>query len=441
MQTNPKFSTLTALILLAVGFGFGAGVRGAEDEIELLSGAKFKGHLLKETAENITLSSDGMEMKLDTAKIYTITSAGNKRVLHEKAGGGGDASSPARQISAPAAKPAPAPVLAPGNTRTKQQVEDLVKKDGETKPSWFDAITPNYPSTLDLTFADKSKNQNVNMSTYLWNVINVNPTKWKEGAKILYKAIQLNSGKSDPNPLEDSYAALGDIYHDLLADYPRAAYFWEKANIKEKNLADCYYKLGNKDMAKEVLDQFAQDKTRHCGVIRLWGEIGEVDTAIKLANERAGRGDRPGLAFLAAGDVCRHASRWDEAIKFYNDAIAKQDPDQRVKALAKDAIDAINVREKLDLSKIADGKYIDSCTGYHGQVEVTITVAGGKVTDAKVSKHTEMQYYASLTVVPAQIVEKQGVKGVDTFSSATISSEAIINATAKALAKGMGGGK
>jgi uncharacterized protein with FMN-binding domain len=433
---NRFFSFLAAVLLIGIGFAVHA---GDTVEIELLNGSKFKGTLIKETPETVTFSSDGIpEMKLETSKIYTVTLKGSTRVLHEKAVAA--ASGPAKQVSAPVpAKQPPSLALTPGNTRTKDEVEALVKKEGETKPSWFDAITPNYPTTLDLTFTDKSKNQNVNIENFFWNVINVNPARWKEGAKILYKAITVNSGKTDTKPLEDAYSALGDLYHDLLADYPRAAYFWEKANIREKNLADCYYKLGNKDMAKAVLEEFQADRSRHCGLIRLWGEIGEVDTAVKLANERAARNDRPALAFLAAGDVCRHASRWDEAIKFYNDAIAKTDPDQRIKALAKDAIEAINVREKLDLSKIPDGKYMDSCTGYHGQVEMTITVAGGKITDAKVSKHTEMQYYASLTVVPAQIIEKQGVKGVDTFSSATISSEAIINATAKALAKGMSG--
>ena len=39
-------------------------------------------------------------------------------------------------------------------------------------------------------------------------------------------------------------------------------------------------------------------------------------------------------------------------------------------------------------------------------------------------------------IVPAQIIAKQGVKGVDATSRATITGEAIINATAKALAQG-----
>jgi uncharacterized protein with FMN-binding domain len=51
-------------------------------------------------------------------------------------------------------------------------------------------------------------------------------------------------------------------------------------------------------------------------------------------------------------------------------------------------------------------------------------------------QHREKQYYSSLTDTPAKIIAKQGVKGVDSTSSATITSEAIINATAKALAKG-----
>ena len=37
---------------------------------------------------------------------------------------------------------------------------------------------------------------------------------------------------------------------------------------------------------------------------------------------------------------------------------------------------------------------------------------------------------------PAKIIAKQGVKGVDATSNATITSEAIINGTAKALASG-----
>jgi uncharacterized protein with FMN-binding domain len=41
-----------------------------------------------------------------------------------------------------------------------------------------------------------------------------------------------------------------------------------------------------------------------------------------------------------------------------------------------------------------------------------------------------------MTDTPGKIIAKQGVKGVDATSSATITSEAIIYAAAKALASG-----
>ena len=61
----------------------------------------------------------------------------------------------------------------------------------------------------------------------------------------------------------------------------------------------------------------------------------------------------------------------------------------------------------------------------------------GRITDVKVTDHKEKQFYAALTDTPRQIIAKQSVKGVDATSRATITSEAIINASAKALRSGM----
>jgi len=53
-----------------------------------------------------------------------------------------------------------------------------------------------------------------------------------------------------------------------------------------------------------------------------------------------------------------------------------------------------------------------------------------------VIKHVEKQFYAAITDTTNQIVKKQSVNGIDATSRATITSQAIVNATAKALAKG-----
>jgi uncharacterized protein with FMN-binding domain len=68
-------------------------------------------------------------------------------------------------------------------------------------------------------------------------------------------------------------------------------------------------------------------------------------------------------------------------------------------------------------------------------------VKAGRIEDVRVSKHTEKQFYSSIADTTRQIIQKQGVKGIDATASATITSEAIINATAKALANAMKAGQ
>ena len=49
----------------------------------------------------------------------------------------------------------------------------------------------------------------------------------------------------------------------------------------------------------------------------------------------------------------------------------------------------------------------------------------------------DKQFYSALTDNTRKILEKKGVKDVDATTGATITSEAIINATAKALHQGL----
>ncbi|MBR5759353.1 MAG: FMN-binding protein, partial [Thermoguttaceae bacterium] len=64
-----------------------------------------------------------------------------------------------------------------------------------------------------------------------------------------------------------------------------------------------------------------------------------------------------------------------------------------------------------------------------------VVVSNGKIASVEVVEHQEKQYYSSIVDVPRQIVEKQSLKDVDAVSSATATSEAIVNATAKALSE------
>lgn len=80
-----------------------------------------------------------------------------------------------------------------------------------------------------------------------------------------------------------------------------------------------------------------------------------------------------------------------------------------------------------------DGTYEGSATGYSGQMTVSVTVSGGKITEINiVNTGDDEEYLIDAKDVIPQIIEKQSTE-VDAVSGATHSSKGIINAVAKAL--------
>jgi uncharacterized protein with FMN-binding domain len=165
--------------------------------------------------------------------------------------------------------------------------------------------------------------------------------------------------------------------------------------------------------------------------VKLWGEMGDLDKALALAEGTAQAG-YPDIGYLAAGDACRLAGRYKEALGYYQkvvDANKGWNDIKQNKARAQASIEAIRAVDGLDLSRVRDGTYNATSVAYAGPLSVAVTVAGGKIVSVKVVRHEEKQYYTALADTPAQIVRKQGIKGVDAVASATITSEAIMNAT------------
>ena len=323
--------------------------------------------------------------------------------------------------------------------KPEAEVRALIKKVGSTPPDWFQATPLRYPKTLDLTWKetpgapwDPSKN----VGQFIWTSINENESRWKEGIRFLHHLLVLN--QKDPELSRKTMNALGHMYHNLHQDWARAAFWWEQAgNTDNTDVAHCYFKLGSKAMAVRILEGYPGDYTRHCSVARLWSEVGENEKALKMAVERGE--DDPHVGFLAAGDICRAMARGKEALGYYQKVLdgPKGEGDiKQAKERAKASIEAVKLVDTLDIKRVPDGIYRDDSIGYSGQVFVEVAVAGGRISDVKVTRHTEKQWYSSITDTRRQILLKQGAKGVDATSGATITSEAILNATLKALAKG-----
>ncbi len=331
--------------------------------------------------------------------------------------------------SASAAKPAEA-------VKTRAEADKIIDEAGKNQPDWWDDTQLTYPPTLDLTWGpspDKKWAPQKVMGAYYWDIIDPNPAKWKEGIKLASYCLT-NTLKTNPAGQQQAMGKMATIYTEMLGDFARGAY-WAKKNGNQLTLAHCYEKLGCPSAAKEILKNMGQDQTRNCQQIKLWAEIGDLKTALTLADLR-GKSD-PTAAFLAAGDACRRSDKIPEAIAYYQKVLAapgggsRDDPINKKRAQAN--LDAIKLFDGLDLIKIADGTYKGDSIGYVGPIEVEVTVTAHKIEKVEVTKHHEKQFYSSINDTPPRIVAKQGVKGVDTTTGATRTSEAIINASAKAL--------
>ena len=112
----------------------------------------------------------------------------------------------------------------------------------------------------------------------------------REGIKFMHHLLTVN--KDNPETAQRAMNDLGRMYHNLLQDYPRAAFWWHQSGVHTgtspyrqsgADLAACYYKLGNKQMAVELLTKM-QASFGDFAFIKVWAEMGELDTALKLAD-------------------------------------------------------------------------------------------------------------------------------------------------------------
>lgn len=336
-----------------------------------------------------------------------------------------------------AQSPTTGPTTAPAKP-TRAQINALIAEAGRTPPDWWDSVPLNYPKSLDLSWRDAGGawNPQLNVGQYLWDIIHPNPRRWREGVKFVHHV--LSSNRNNPDAIKKGVNALSHLYSDMLQDYARGAFWSQKANNPVR-LANCYWKLGSKEMAVAELRKLGADRTRNGEVIKLWADMGEHAMALRLAEAKA-RTDFADAAYLAAGDACRLAGDYAAAVDYYRRVLSLQQGGRDLdmnKKRAQANLDGVQVFDALDLSRVPDGKYSSSSLGYNGQVHVQVSVAAGRISDVQVTRHEEKQFYASIQDTTSQIIAKQGVKGVDATSGATITSEAIINATAKALSGAM----
>lgn len=321
----------------------------------------------------------------------------------------------------------------PAGEQTPEQVEAAIKQAGATYPDWWDGVKLDYPKTLDLTWT-KSEGifDSLSLDEYLAKEIRPKPANWKLGIKVVSEAIRVN--KNSPERLRQTYEALGDMFVGMMGDFDHAAHYYRLCGTQKvyDRLALCYWKLGNKTMASDLLNSLSTDPTPTGGVIRMWGYLQEPQKATELAEASAKDGNKETL-YLAAGDALRTCGQGDKAIEYYQKAMNLDTKDARTKPAAQLNINALKALAKLEMSHLRDGKYTETVQGYSGDLTMELAIRSGKIASAKVTDHKEDGALLSTTEIPARIVKAQGFRGIDAVSGATTSSSAILDAAIMAL--------
>jgi len=397
------------------------------DTIEFNNGAKLSGTITKvdDTSQSVTIDMTvrgrNYTRRYSFKDIRSITQNGQTRSLGVSAPSTGSTKST--------------------NTRTEQQIRQLIASTGRSLPSWYNSTRLNYPRSLDINWPPLPPNTQWNARKhivhYLYSDIIPNQSRWREAMKFLHFVYGRNGNSAYAK--DNCARQLGRLYFEFFRDYPRAAYWLSQTRLKSNDhlhavVAECYYRMGSQDMALKYL----AGKPALIGTAKLLGAMGLTDRAVKVADAIA-RYPRPREALLTAGDALALAGRYPEALKYYNQVLTDRRPERDQKYLnryhtrARQCIASIQLYETLDVSKLKTGTYSETSAGYEAPIRVEVKVAAGKITSVRVTQHREKQYYSALRNTPAKIIAKQHVKDIDATIGATITAQAIVNATAKAL--------
>jgi hypothetical protein len=380
----------------------------AVDVLELLSGAKVQGEITARTEKTISMkviiSGVTLNRSYAVSSVHAITSSdGTRTVINEK---GSAPATPPGTPSTPNATTKPAPGIRPtpaAGGGSRAQLDKLIDDVGKTPPDWFEEAKLNYPMSLDLTWPVGAPpgggwNNQKNVGQFLWDIIYPNPSRWKEGVKLLHHLLTMH--KDDKEKTERHMLTLGNMYHNLHEDYGRAAFWFRAAGVERSpdkfpqavhTLAECYWKLGYRS---EALILIGKSPTTF-PLAKLLADMGETDRALQICG--SGAKSHPAESHLYAGDACRVAGRYPQALVHYQKVLDVPVPANpgRLKQYRERAtanVEAIKAYELFDLKKIADGNYQSASQGYEGPVEVSVTVARGKITDVKVTNHKEKQF-------------------------------------------------
>ncbi|PCJ61240.1 MAG: hypothetical protein COA79_06575 [Planctomycetota bacterium] len=398
------------------------------DEVMLQNGRRYHGKIIEEKNGRVKF-----KVEIDKASVTKYFDISNVRYykINGKKVKAGSLEKKVKKVAVPTLK------------LSEEEINLLVEDMGTTSTDWYNSIELNYPKTM-LTKWEKYRgwnNQKV-PNHYKMDIINPNEERWKEGTKFFHYLVRVNDDNKDG--LIKSLNELASCYGDLLLDFPRGIY-WFKKSLSLRNsypirtsLAYYYWKLGSKSLATKTLHRIKVDHTKYGSLIRLLTNMKEYERAIKLKKRRMRRW--PGTTRLALAQLFRKKNELEKSIDHLNQILELKSRNKnrykKIKILAKENLMAIQRYQKIEKNKLPDGIYYGSSLGFDEKsLTVEVKIKDNKFTSIIVKDHKEKQFYSSLVDIPSQILKSQSLQSVDAISGATLTSDAILNATIKSFTK------
>ena len=244
--------------------------------------------------------------------------------------------------------------------------------------------------------------------------------KSREAVKILYELIDRGRGK--PRDWAEWYIAQSLVW---AKETPFAILEYSKGRPTPHSLLSlgrCYLEY---DQSKTATSYFKRAAT--------------------LAASQKQKNMLQAKAYWGIGDVCRRRGDVTKAKAAYQMALNAFELELQVKgkpgwyyanmrksmARMRFLMDLCDAGE-LDVSKLKPGTYTGTVQGFDAPITVSVTLAGGKITKIKVTKHKESIPLDCFEEIPRRIIEKQ-TPSVDTITGATVTAVGVMGAVLEAL--------
>ena len=241
------------------------------------------------------------------------------------------------------------------------------------------------------------------------------PETAREGMALTYLYFRKGDiGDGHELPL---YLLLGGEYAWAFAEFrKRLASAPEGHTHEYLNLAACYSHFGEHKSAEQImniaLQRLPKPPWRIANEAKIHDHFGDLYAKMRKTD-------------LARRHYRRAAELFPTSRQPYGRHLLKRHA-ERVRT----KIELLDMKS-LDFGRLRDGSYRGTTIGYRGDITVTVTVRGGKVADVK-TQHKEDIEQGATRIVPERIVKAQSLE-VDGITGATITSEAIVIGTFRAL--------